>query len=113
MSDINTLMDAMLESLERLSARISEIEHASERLNDAIKSIAPARDGRDGLPGRDGNAGADGIGFDDFEMTYDGERTLTFHASAQGRTKSFTATLPMVIYRGVWFDGNPYYKAMP
>ena len=110
MSDLEILMDAMLESLDRMSQRIGEIEQTAKTLQTAIEAIEPGRDGRDGLPGRDGAAGADGIGFDDFTMSFDGDRTLTFEASANGRTKSFTAELPMVIYRGVWKDAGTYAK---
>lgn len=84
---------------------------------------APGRDGRDGQPGRDGapgkdgangldgapgKDGADGVGFDDLDMTHDGERAFTFVFTKGERVKRFTFTVPVLIYRGVFAEGTDY-----
>jgi len=79
---------------------------------------ANGRDGRDGLPGlqgapgekgadgKDGRDGVDGLGVGDFDVIYDGERTLTVLWSAGDRTIRRSFELPIVIYRGVWREGS-------
>lgn len=89
------------------------------------KEGAPGRDGRDGAPGRDGKDGAngvagkdgdpgkdgangkDGLGFDDIQVEHDGERGFKFVFVRGEQRKEFGAfTVPSVIYRGVWRDGD-------
>lgn len=86
---------------------------------------APGRDGRDGQPGRDGapganglngadgapgKDGADGIGFDDLDVTHDGERDFTFTFTKGERVKAWTFSVPVPIYRGVFADGTTYVR---
>lgn len=82
----------------------------------------PGRDGRDGSPGRDGKDGApglngkdgsdgingkDGLGFDDIHVEHDGERGFKFAFIRGDQRKEFGAfTIPSVIYRGVWKEGE-------
>lgn len=79
--------------------------------------------GRDGLPGvqgpaglkgidgKDGRDGVDGLGFDDIQVDHDGERGFTFRFVRGERTKTFGAfTVPSVIYRGVFNEGQTYAK---
>ena len=71
----------------------------------------PGRDGQPGLPGRDGapgKDGADGVGFDDLQVTYDGERKFTFRFVRGEKVKEFDFTVPMAIYRGVFKEGTAY-----
>lgn len=80
------------------------------------------RDGRDGLPGvpgaaggrgidgkdgRDGIDGKDGLGFDDLSLEHDGQRTVVFRYSREGREpKEFPIKfVGLVIHRGVWSEG--------
>jgi integrin beta 3 len=92
----------------------------------ALEAQPPARDGRDGLPGapgqagRDGVAGApgvdggpgrdgtDGLGFDDFEASFDGERTLTLTWRSGARRKDVPVVLGVPVYRGVWQKSTRY-----
>jgi hypothetical protein len=71
----------------------------------------PGRDGQPGLPGRDGapgKDGADGLGFDDLQVTYDGERKFTFRFVRGEKVKEFDFTVPMAIYREVFKEGTAY-----
>lgn len=72
------------------------------------------RDGRDGLPGLNGTAGdrgidgKDGLGFDNLEILYDGERTFTFRLIRGEVVKEWRYSVPAQIYRGVHKDGERY-----
>lgn len=81
------------------------------------------RDGRDGLPGPIGEKGVDGVngadgsngvngldglGFDDLDVTYDGERALSLVFRQGERVKTFAFTLPIPIDRGVFRAGQLY-----
>lgn len=81
----------------------------------------PGRDGRDGIPGlqgekgidgingKDGRDGVDGLGFDDFEVEFDGERSFTFKFVQGERVKAFGPfKVPATIYRGVYQHGKSY-----
>lgn len=70
---------------------------------------AVAKLGRiDGEPGKDG---ADGMGFDDLEVVYDGGRGFVFRFAQGDRTKEFQFTMPVVIDKGVFKDGTEYEAA--
>lgn len=62
-------------------------------------------DGRDGVDGKDG---ADGLGFDDIDITHDGERGFTIAVVRGERRKEFTFQLPVVLERGVWKSDRTY-----
>ena len=62
--------------------------------------------GKDGAPGKDGAAGRDGFGFDDLVAAHDGERTLTLTFVKGEAKKEFAFTVPAVIDRGVWREGQ-------
>lgn len=53
---------------------------------------------------KDGEDGIDGVGFDDFDISYDGERTIVVRI--KDKTKVIRLTHP--IYREVWDDEKPY-----
>jgi hypothetical protein len=55
-----------------------------------------------------GPAGRDGFGFDDLDVTYDGERTFTFRFSKDGHVKEFPFSVPIVLDRGVFKEGQAY-----
>ena len=66
------------------------------------------KDGKDGQNGKDGRDGKDGIGFDDLKVEFDGERTIQLKFEANGNTKSYEFSLPAMIYKGVYKDGQEY-----
>jgi integrin beta 3 len=65
------------------------------------------KDGDKGEPGRDG---ADGVGFDDVEVIHDGARGFTFRFAKSDRVKEFPFTVPVMIYRGVFKEGETYQR---
>jgi integrin beta 3 len=68
-------------------------------------------DGRHGRDGVDGKHGVDGLGFDDIEVTHDGERGFIFTFVRGETRKTFGAFIvPAMIYRGVFADGTEYQR---
>lgn len=63
-----------------------------------------------GPAGQDGPPGADGLGFDDLSVSYDGRRTLAFTATAGARTREIgrveLAGLPLP--EGRFVEGKSY-----
>jgi integrin beta 3 len=62
--------------------------------------------GEDGINGQDGINGVDGFGFDDLDMSYDGERTFALRFMQGDRCKAFHFRVPVLIYRGAWRAGD-------
>lgn len=61
--------------------------------------------------GAKGDPGKDGFGFDDLDLTYDGERCLTFRFTRGDQVKEFKIELSgLVLDRGVWRDGGSFAK---
>jgi len=54
--------------------------------------------------------GLDGFGFDDLDVVFDGERAFTLKFSHGEQVKEFPFTLPIVIDRGVFKEGESYAK---
>jgi hypothetical protein len=52
-----------------------------------------------------GKDGEDGLGFEDMEASYNGERGVTLKFSRGDQTKEFNFRLPVVIDRGYWREG--------
>ncbi|CAN1721181.1 phage portal protein [Hyphomicrobium sp. 1Nfss2.1] len=81
-------------------------EQVTSQVATAIKGLPVPKDGRDGRdgqtiqgpPGRDGD---DGLGFDDMNIEFDGERTITLAFVRGDRFKSKSVTFPIVLDRGV------------
>lgn len=57
---------------------------------------------------KDGEAGKDGLGFEDLELAYDGERLLTFSLRRGDTVKEFPFHLPIPIYRGTYDVDKQY-----
>lgn len=72
------------------------------------KDGAAGANGKDGANGLDGKDGADGLGFDDMDVTFDGERTVTQRYVRGERVKEFPMVFPTTIYRGVWENEKQY-----
>lgn len=64
--------------------------------------------GKDGAKGDAGKDGTDGFGFDDLEVIHDGARGFTFRFTKGERVKDFAFTVPVVLDRGVYKDGQAY-----
>lgn len=52
-----------------------------------------------------GRDGADGMGFDDMDAVYDGERGVVLRFTRGERKKEFSLHLPVIIDRGYWREG--------
>lgn len=70
-----------------------------------LASFDKPKDGRDGVDGKDG---ADGLGFDDIDITHDGERGFTIAVVREDRRKEFGFKLPVVLERGVYKADREY-----
>ena len=55
-----------------------------------------------------GPPGKDGVGFDDLKFFHDGERKITFRFEQGERVLEKTFTFPVMIYRGVFREGEGY-----
>lgn len=69
---------------------------ATELMLNAISNIPDPQDGEDGL------------GFDDMNLEHDGERKFTFVWEREGKERRKEFTLPVVIDRGVFKEGQTY-----
>ncbi len=58
----------------------------------------------------DGKNGDPGLGFDDMEVVYDGERMFALEFARGDQVKTYTFALPMMIDRGVYRAGQAYQK---
>lgn len=73
-----------------------------------LASFDKPKDGRDGVDGKDGVDGVDGLGFDDIDITHDGERGFSIAVVRGDRRKEFTFQLPVVLERGVYKADREY-----
>jgi hypothetical protein len=108
--------DARLEALERRLTELGERKDVAGLVinrdgnlvltmsDGAVKDLGPVV-GKDGNPGKDG---VDGLGFDDIEAVYDGEKTITLKFTQGERVKEFAFAMPVVIDRGVYKTGETY-----
>lgn len=58
--------------------------------------------------GPPGPPGADGLGFSDYTVDYDGERTFTHRWHRDGQTAELAFKTPLAIYQGIYLDGKIY-----
>jgi len=88
--------------------RLRALEAAAGELG-AVRERIAALDARPAaVPGPPGPPGADGLGFDDYRLEYDGERTITHKWTRGEATAERAIKLPALIYRGVYVDGKGY-----
>jgi hypothetical protein len=57
------------------------------------------------MEGKEGPPGKDGLGFDDMNVDYDGERTFTMRFHRGEQAKEFKFQIPVLLDRGVWKAG--------
>lgn len=113
--ELTTLMADLAPVLRDLAAgvttRIAALEDRAAEPGPMGPKGEPGRDGRDGLPGLlglPGVDGQDGLGFDDLSVVHDGERGFTVRFVRGEHVKAFAFRLPVVIYRGVFAEGQSY-----
>lgn len=78
---------------------------AADTLQRAIDRIPVPKDG---APGKDG---VDGLGFDDMQVEFDGERAISLKFVRGDVVKAFEFEIPTVIDRDVYQDAVPYAKS--
>jgi hypothetical protein len=69
------------------------------------RAPVPGPAGKDGLHGKDG---ADGLGFEDLAVDFNGDRTLSVKFTRGDLVKVFPIVLPFLKYQGVFQDGKAY-----
>jgi hypothetical protein len=99
LDDIDAVLAPIREQLVELAARPE-----SQPGRDGLPGV-PGPAGRDGLPGKDG---VDGLGFDDIQVLYDGQRKFTFKIARGERVREFAFVVPLAIYREVFKEGTLY-----
>jgi len=67
----------------------------------ALEAVAP-------VPGPPGPPGADGLGFEDSAVEYDGERTITVKWARGDARRELAMKFPAMLYRGVYVPGKLY-----
>jgi len=97
---VRAALAPVVERLRGLEPLAAELLGARERL--------AALEARAVVPGPSGPPGLDGLGFDDYAVAYDGERTLTHRWARGERSTEALVTLPTPIYRGVFVAGAQY-----
>jgi hypothetical protein len=114
---LRTALRPVLTRLAAVDTRIADLERRTTDPPTAAALVALAGDvgavrerlaaveARPALPGPVGDRGADGIGFADPPLVYDGVRTFTF-CFANG--VQVVLTPPLVVYQGVYVAGRPY-----
>jgi integrin beta 3 len=50
--------------------------------------------------------GADGLGFEDLSVGFDGERTITFKFARGDKVQEFSISPPWPLFRGIWREGK-------
>lgn len=77
---------------------------AQDVLQRTIDRMPPAKNGE---PGKNG---IDAIGFDDLSVEHDGERSFTVKFDSGDRCKEFKFSLPVVLDRGYFREGEAFEK---
>lgn len=98
---IVTLSDGRAKSIGPVIGRDgvdADMAALSKQIADAVASIPAPKDG------------IDGFGFDDMDVHHDGERGFTLRFTKGEHVKEFLITVPVVLDRGVFKDGQTYQK---
>jgi hypothetical protein len=96
-------------ALDSLRKEVPQLAAPTFRLNEDGELIAKNQNGETFNVGK--VRGNDGLGLDDIEVDYDGERRISFKMRGAGReTEPRTFVLPISIYRGVWQQDQTYEK---
>ena len=123
-NDVMTVIDgAIVPLLARLAAADARIADLERRLDESTGGLTAVRDrladvelraaqpgpaGPAGVPGPAGADGLDGFGFDDLQLDYDGQRTITVRFSRADRVAVFPLSVPWPLYQGTYVAGQDY-----
>lgn len=81
-----------------------------EAINTAIAIGTRALEEIRTLARQPGPRGNDGMGFDDMKFLHDGERGFSFEFVRGKEKKEYSFSIPAMIYREVYRDGDKYVK---
>jgi len=104
---VDALDTAIRTALGPVVARLRAVETATLELGPHEGRIA-ALEALEPVPGPPGPAGADGLGFDDATVEYDGERTILLTWARGDARRERSIKLPAMLYRGVFAQGKLY-----
>lgn len=109
-SVIRQALTPIVARLRVLEARLDAEEN--EKTLDLALSSLRARvlelESKAAIPGPAGPAGADGLGFTDYHVEYDGERTFKHVWTSGDRRVEKAFRVPVMIYRGLFVPGKVY-----
>lgn len=94
---VMTMTDGSVHRLGRVVGRDVDMHEVKDLVSSAVAALPVPKDGRDGL------------GFDDLDVQFDGQRKITLSFVRGEQTKSFDIVLPHMVYRGVWSKSDPHY----
>jgi len=92
----------------RLEGYTSFLQRDAAALSERV-AVVETRAQVPGPAGQDGTAGADGLGFDDLDVKFDGYNMLTFEFTRAGLVKGFPVSLPFLRYQGVYQHSQKYF----
>lgn len=100
---VEQVLDALAPALEaKMAAWALDFERRAQGvLERAVDRLPKPQDGKDGQ---------DGLGFEDFEVLHDGERSFTLRFVRGEQAKEATFTIPCVLDRGVFKEGTEYQR---
>lgn len=115
--EVLAALDPVIEA--RMATHLLELERrAMDMLQLSLDRMPPPPRGEPGPQGPAGAAGpagpcgergADGLGFDDLRIEqHEDLRTFRFVFERGGERREFTASLPVVLYRGIFREGEAY-----
>jgi integrin beta 3 len=78
---------------------------ATDLIQRSVDRIPRPKDGEPGPPGKDG---LDGLGFDDFNVAFDGDRTIELKWERGDQKKSVPIVFPFQKNQGLWVHGKTY-----
>lgn len=98
---VDQVMDALAPAVEaKMASWALDFERRAQGVMErAIERMPKPKDGVDGR---------DGLGFDDMQVGYDGERTLTMTYAQGDKEKTFSFEMPLLLDRGVFKEGSDY-----
>jgi len=104
---VEAMDKAVRSALAPVVTRLRAVETAAADLTPVTTRIA-SLEARQPVPGPPGPAGADGLGFEDATVEYDGERTIRLTWARGDARREQAIKLPAMLYRGVFAPGKLY-----
>ena len=100
-----------LADLPALRDRLTRLEATATFTTDALQILGPLRErvaAVETRPAVPGPPGPPGMGLNDYEATFDGERTVTLTLKSAAGAKAIDLVFPVPVYREVFRPGETY-----